>query len=738
MGKESFMTFFNKSMKALILGGSLLMGTTLANASAATAKPLRVGPVQNYGTLGTSGNKIVSLSSKKEVMLRGMSMFWSDATGLQYYNKNVMKWAVENLKVDVIRYAMGVQYYDSQGDTKGEMDPNYSYHGSPDKQKSVIDQMVEAAIENDIYLIIDWHSHRADKEQAEAAPFFAEMAQKYANVPNIIWEVFNEPVNQNMGTIANYANAVISGIRAAGSKNLALVGTPRWSQMGECGGVSGENVGYVFHFYAASHSKGSYSGNIDKCRAQGNAVFITEWGTTTADGQGGASESATNDWISYMESNKISNCNWSLRNEKSTIGEGSTEGSALFAGSDFLNTTSKLNQATYTTSGNIVKKYLTGHGSSWADTLMASAPGACAIKAEVTQSAGSLASVFKPGCSYTSSDPTVVANDGSILKPGLAILTGSDGSKSVATIKEEPNQTFSGFFDVTCFIGGTCTKSKALKDMDGDGKLEVIITGKTETDEGAKVTLTSLNPEILTIKEALCTSQFCYAAKNTTVPMYAFTGTLGTAKVVATAPAIAGYNAMSDTVEITYKKGDDKLPGNVFKSTTVAKGAMVANFFPATTYYSKQPVTYTFDGNPTSTYLSNVNNALVAGNQDAIVTITATSAGNDEREPLNLTITVVVGDSLAAVANGNVSIQDRRTPATFKAQFSKGGINLNAMTSGAATVEIFSAMGKAVKSIQTNVTAGTNWIPVSGLRAGHYVVRLSQDANVQLYTFEKK
>ncbi|PWJ68996.1 MULTISPECIES: cellulase family glycosylhydrolase [unclassified Fibrobacter] len=733
------MTFFSKSMKALVLGGSLLMGTTLANASAATAKPLRVGPVSNYGTLGTSGNKIVSLSNKKEVMLRGMSMFWSDATGLQYYNKNVMKWAAENLKVDVIRYAMGIQYYDSQGGTSGEMDVNYSYKGNPDKQKGIIDQMVEAAIENDIYLIIDWHSHRADKEQALAADFFSEMAKKYANVPNIIWEVFNEPVNQSMGTIASYANSVISGIRAAGSKNLALVGTPRWSQMGECGGVSGDNVGYVFHFYAATHTKNSYSGNIDKCRSQGNAVFITEWGTTTADGKGGASEGNTNDWTSYMETNKISNCNWSLRNEVSTIGEKSTEGSALFSGEEFLNTTSKLNGATYSNSGKIVSKYLTSHASSWADSLMAGAAGACGFKAEVTASAGTLANVFKSGCTYTSSDPTVVANDGTILKPGLAILTGSDGSKSVATIKEEPNQTFSGFSDVTCFIGGSCTKSKALKDMDGDGKLEVIIVGSTKTVEGAQVTLRSLNPEILTIKEAMCTSQFCYAAKNTKAPMYEFTGTLGEAKVVATAPAIAGYNAYSDTVTITYKKGDDKLPGNVFKNTTVAKGAMVADFFPATTYYSKQPVTYTFDGKPTSTYLSNVNNALVAGNQDAIVTIKATSAGNDEREPLDLTITVVVGDSLAAINSGNVSIRSQKMNAgALKAQFSKGGISLEAMNSGLATVEIFNAKGKALRSIETNINAGANWIPVSGLRAGHYIVRLSQEANVQLYTLEKK
>ncbi len=732
------MTFFSKSMKALVLGGSLLMGTTLANASAATAKPLRIGPVQNYGTLGTSGNKIISLSSKKEVMLRGMSMFWSDATGLQYYNKNVMKWAAENLKVDVIRYAMGIQYYDSQGGAKGEMDANYSYVGNPDKQKSVIDQMVEAAIENDIYLIIDWHSHRADQEQSQATAFFKEMATKYKDVPNIIWEVFNEPVNQGMSTIASYASTVISGIRAAGSQNLALVGTPRWSQMGECGGVSGTNVGYVFHFYAATHSKGGYSGNVDKCRSQGNAVFITEWGTTTADGKGGASESATNDWTSYMETNKISNCNWSLRNEVSTIGEATTEGSAMFAGNEFLNTISKLDGASYTTSGSIVKKYLTSHGSSWADTLVAGSTGACSFKAEVTQEAKTLSNIFKSGCTYTSSDPSVVANDGTIAGTGVAILTAGDGSKSVATITEVPAQTLTGFTDITCFVGGSCTKSKNIKDLDDDGKLETVIVGEAKTVEGAAVTFTSLNPEILTIKNAKCTNKtFCYAALNSTVPMYAYTGTFGSAQVTAKAPAIAGYPAFEQTVTVTYIKGEDKSTSKTFKDATVAKGGIIEGFFATQTYYGKQTITYTFDGKPTSTFVSNVNGNLVAGNTDAIIKITATAPETDTRQALNQTVTIIVGDSLAAVNSGNVSIRNQKL-ATLKAQFSKGGISLNATTSGLATVEIFNAKGKAVQSIQANINAGANWIPVSGLRAGHYVVRLRQDASVQLYTFEKK
>ena len=363
------MTRISKTIKALV-AGAFLLGAVEANAAASTAKPLRVGPVQVHGALNAKSGKIVGAKSGKEVMVRGMSLFWSDATGLQYYNKEVIKWAVENLKMDVVRYAMGVQYYDSQGGTNGKMDENYSYIGNPTLQKNKIDLMVEAAIENDIYIIIDWHSHRADQETSDAKAFFSEMATKYKNVPNIIWEVFNEPVNQSMSAIANYANSVISGIRSAGSQNLAIVGTPSWSQMNECNGVTDNNSAYVFHFYAASHSVGSYSGRISKCKNDGKAVFISEWGTTDANGSGNTNTSAASEWENFMEQNKISNCNWSLRNAESTIGEKTNEASAMFSGSTFLTKQSLLASAGYTTSGNHVKSYLTTHATDWASELV--------------------------------------------------------------------------------------------------------------------------------------------------------------------------------------------------------------------------------------------------------------------------------------------------------------------------------------------------------------------------------
>jgi endoglucanase len=729
------MTRISNTIKALA-AGALLVGAMEANAAASTAKPLRIGPVQVHGALGTDGGKIVGQKSGKEAMIRGMSMFWSDATGIQYYNKEVIKWAVDNLKIDVFRYAMGIEYYDSDGGTSNKLDAGYSYKGNPDTQKSKIDIMVEAAIENDIYIIIDWHSHRADYEQDLAKSFFTEMAAKYANVPNIIWEVFNEPrQGQDWGSIKNYANAVIPGIRAK-SQNLVLVGTPSWSQLDQYGGVSGTNVGYVFHFYAGTHTVGQFGSKITSAKGSGNAVFITEWGTTTADGKSEANTSASSEWTSFMESNKIINCNWSLRQKVTKIGNASDEGSALFTGDKALTKQSELASASYTASGSFVKSYLTKNATDWTSQFTATLKsGSCSFTATtVKETAGSASSAFKSGCTYTSSDESIVTSAGAVKNPGFVIMTGNDGSQSIITVTAEPKQTISDFEDFKCFIGGSCTKSKSMRDLDKDGtKDEVIVSATGQTDQGSTITVTSLNPEIVKIKKAKCSnSAACFGkADGATVYMYQFTGTIGAAKIVATAPATTGYIAMNDTITVEYGKMMDEL-GKNFRSMTVEKGSSTENVFIEQTPMAKSPITYTFDGAEVSPYAINFNGFLCAGDVDATVTIRATTQETDEWAGIDSTITITIGSG-----NGT-PIMLQKPQSVFSAKFVNGGLLLTTSQSGKASIQVITTLGQIAKSVQSELGAGSNWIPMSELSAGKYIVRVKQGSNIRSMSINVK
>lgn len=725
-----------------------------AFASGTTAVPKKIGPVSYYGALHTSGGKIIGEKNNQEAMLRGMSLFWSDATGLPYYKKDVISWAVDNLKMDVFRFAMGITCYSSTQqksngcvDKADSLSSGYSYATSPDSYKTIVDKMVEAAVENDVYIIIDWHSHRAEHEQAMATSFFKEISAKYAKIPNIIYEVYNEPVNTGWGTITSYANTVVSGIRA-NTQNLVLVGTPNWSQLTQYGGVNGTNVGYVFHFYAGTHTVGSFGSRITAAKNSGNPVFITEWGTVNADGAGSANSGNTNDWISFMESNKISNCNWSLRQ---TNGK---ETSGMFEGSTELSSQGLLASATYSSSGNIVKQYLTSHGQSWPDSLLKGKnTGSCAFKpAKAKETEGKISNALKSGCTYTSSNEDVVTISGSdlIIKgAGYAILKGNDNSESAVIITEVAKQTISNFADMFCRYNDADTHPCSIgRGANFSGKhssnasFDWTLGTEQKTLEGATYTIKSLNPDIVDVKTAKCTHKtYCSSSQkeaNSTI-MYEFKK-IGEAKIVATASAVTGYTALNDTITVTYRKGENKL-SNKIKDTTLAVNGKATGFAPAKSL-SGIPMSYSFNDNATSSYISISGTDLVAGSQNAIIQYKAMTEETDVLEANSKTVTIIIGDSASAANKDEyykVSIPVLKTGASsVKAQFTNDGVMLTAGNKGQLEFTLFSVNGEQVFQKTVSLSLGARFVSLKNLKAGNYIAYIKQNGSKMVYNWTKK
>ena len=718
-------------------------------ADASTAIPRKAGPVSYYGALHTSGNKIIGAKNNNQVMLRGVSLFWSDATGASYYNPNVISWAVDNLKIDVFRYAMAIQYYDSDGGTKNAVDAGNSYKGAPEGQMSMIDKMVQAAIENDVYIVIDWHSHRAHLETSMAKEFFQKVSEKYKNVPNIIYEIYNEPVSGSggdWGAIKNYANTVVPAIRA-NTQNLIIVGTPNWSQHPEQGArdpINSPNIAYVLHFYAATHSRGSYGGNASSALSAGYPVFISEWGTTNADGNGDPNTSASSDWTSFMDQNNIPNCNWSLRQQTSDVDQKS-EKSAIFAGDRSLITAAALDAATYTASGNFIKSYLTKNARSWADSLVKGKnTGSCAFKAtSAKQTDGKISGALKSGCTYTSSNEKVATASGSdivINDYGIAIFTGNDGSQSVVTIKQIAGQTITNLEDMTCNYSGNCkltSKTGRTVDYDGDGKNDVVLTMDDKTNEGGKFTLTSLDPSVVEVKKSKCSTASCSnTQKNQQVWMLHFKS-FGTAKVVASAPAVTGFRAMQDTFEITYAKGDARIT-NKFVDQRVALGATSTTGLPDSLITGGK-ITYTYNGLPTSQYLTKQGNGFVAGNQNAIIVVTAHGEETANFKEFNKEVTFIIGDennlvNVIEYANYVNRDQDpikpmRKVVNNLQATMNGSTLQFTTKNSGLVKVDIYDALGASVKQVSDIYSAGSHAIDLKNLPNGAYTLVIRQGNN---------
>jgi endoglucanase len=732
-----------------LLTGILACAAISAFADASTATPKKVGPVSYYGALHTSGNKIIGAKNNQQAMLRGVSLFWSDATGASYYNPTVISWAVDNLKIDMFRYAMAIEYYDSDGGTKNKVDEGNSYKGAPEGQMKMIDRMVQAAIENDVYIVIDWHSHRAHLETPIAKDFFSKVSQKYKDVPNIIYEIYNEPVSGSggdWGNIKNYASSVVPAIRA-NSQNLIIVGTPNWSQHPEQGArdpINSPNIAYVLHFYAATHSRGSYGGNASSALSSGYPVFISEWGTTNADGNGDPNTSASSDWTSFMDQNNIPNCNWSLRQQTSDVDQKS-EKSAIFAGNKSLITAAALDAATYTASGNFIKSYLTKNARSWADSLVKGKnTGSCAFKAtSAKQTDGKISGALKSGCTYTSSNEKVATASGSdivINDYGIAIFTGNDGSQSVVTIKQIAGQTITNLEDMTCNYSGTCkmtSKNGRTVDFDGDGKNDVVLTMDDKTNEGGKFTLTALNPSVVDVKKSKCSTASCSnTQKNQQVWMLHFKS-FGTGKVVASAPAVTGFRAMQDTFEITYAKGDARIT-NKFVDQRVALGATSTTGLPDSLITGGK-ITYTYNGLPTSQYLTKQGNGFVAGNQNAIIVVTAHGEETANYKEFTKEVTFIIGDennlvNVIEYANYVNRDQDpikptRKVVNNLQATMNGSTLQFTTKNSGLVKVDIYDALGASVKQVSDIYSAGSHAIDLKNLPNGAYTLVIRQGNN---------
>lgn len=345
----------SKYLTGLLLAGALSFfgcsGDNITEVSMEkTGTPIgeRVGPVSQYGQLiagavdgkGAIYGSCKGVSAGNEVQVRGMSLYWSllDRATMFYSDVGVTS-MVKDMKVEIVRAAIGTE--EDWGGTSG-------YYYDPIAQKELIDATVQAAIKNDIYVIIDWHSHTATEQAPKAYEFFVEMAQKYGQYNNVIFEIFNEPTRQTWAQIKMYAEAIISGIRLY-SDNLVLVGNPSWDQtphnaIGNEIEDPAHNVAYTFHYYANTHSIAGQGRSAERAINAGLSVFVSEWGTGSANGDGVPKIDRNDDWQAWMDKYKLSSANWSA----SKI----NEGSAAFANE------SRADSLVYTESGKLVKSYL--------------------------------------------------------------------------------------------------------------------------------------------------------------------------------------------------------------------------------------------------------------------------------------------------------------------------------------------------------------------------------------------
>lgn len=276
-----------------------------------TPPPTGITPVEANGQLRVCGRQLCNRNGKP-IQLRGMSTH-----GIQWFANCVTQESVRVLaqewNADVLRISMYIQ--------------EDGYETNPRRFTDMVHNYIEMATARGLYAIVDWHMLTPGDPNynlSRALTFFAEIADRHKDKVNVLYEIANEPNGVPWSAIKSYAEQVIPVIRARDPEAVILVGTPDWSSLGVSGSgggvdtivanpVSGGNLMYTFHFYAASHRDLYY--NTLSQAADRLPIFVTEFGTQDYTGDGANDFAMTQRYIDLMAAKKISWTNWNFSDD---------------------------------------------------------------------------------------------------------------------------------------------------------------------------------------------------------------------------------------------------------------------------------------------------------------------------------------------------------------------------------------------------------------------------------------
>ena len=271
-------------------------------------------PFERHGKLHVTGAYLMD-SHNEKVQLYGMSTH-----GINFgddFSKYVNEGAFKTLRDDWNTNCVRIVLY--PGDYNG-----YCNGGNKAQLKKIVENGIEYATKLGLYAIVDWHVHNFNPNnqwKSDAKTFLSEISKKYAKYDNVLYEICNEPTGSSWASsLKPYAQEIIPAIRANAPDSVVIVGTNTWSQDIEeplANPLLYKNVMYTFHFYANTHTD-TYRSRVQNCIERGLPVFVTEFGTCDASGNGGFNAGESKKWFDLCARYNISHMNWSLSNKSET------------------------------------------------------------------------------------------------------------------------------------------------------------------------------------------------------------------------------------------------------------------------------------------------------------------------------------------------------------------------------------------------------------------------------------
>ncbi|WP_300726219.1 glycoside hydrolase family 5 protein [uncultured Bacteroides sp.] len=265
-------------------------------------------PVEKNGWLEVKGQYLVNGQGEK-VQLAGPSFGWHNWC-YPYFNESAVTRMVQEWKASIVRSSIGLD----AGEKCFDKDPQLAY--------ATVDSMVNAAVKNGIYILIDFHSHK--NNLALAKEFFSNVSRKYGKLPNLIYEVWNEPLDLTWKETKDYTETLIPLIRKNAPKSIIVVPCPHWDQDIHLAAddpiTRYSNLLYSVHFYAATH-KDDLRNRVHYAIGKKLPIMYSECAAVEANGNGPIDMQSWNEWMKIADENSISWITWWVcdKNESSAL-----------------------------------------------------------------------------------------------------------------------------------------------------------------------------------------------------------------------------------------------------------------------------------------------------------------------------------------------------------------------------------------------------------------------------------
>ena len=254
----------------------------LASAIAASRKafvPLeQPQPAKAPKELHVSGNKVLD-SDGKDIWLQGVNAGGMESVPADSHVLRSVIVGIDDWKANIIRLPVKSTFWFGHGP--------YQKRDGGEYYRMMVDQAVTLASNRGAYLLLDLHRFRAPEQ--EDIDFWKDAAARYKNNPAVLFDLFNEPhdvswavwrnggsveekkagttdesaflnadekAKSNAGLQSVGMQALLDTVRAAGAKNIVVVGGLAWS--GDLSGVvdgyaldekGGNGIMYSWHNY---------------------------------------------------------------------------------------------------------------------------------------------------------------------------------------------------------------------------------------------------------------------------------------------------------------------------------------------------------------------------------------------------------------------------------------------------------------------------------------------------------